>query len=464
MKKIILFGASSMGKTAYKKLHDEYKIVYYVDNDNKKWGNKLCDIEIISPARLLSLKDNNEVVITSQYDVAIANQLIEMGIKKFGVFNGDLNKIDFFDYSKIDSINKKNNKIALIMSNNSGSNTYALYKMVPSEINKKYEIVLINENSKDNNYYLDLFESRLVAHTHSNYFSDEQLNIQLWHGFPLKTLSFMSKFPNSVKIQNNLHWNKLDAIVSYSQTYSTFINACYGVNGDKYFITGIPRNDLMIKADGKGQLSKLLNISLETKKVIFYMPTFRESIYGLKSGDKYNFNILDVKDFDISEFDAFLETLGLVLVLKFHPFHAVQAIDHIKRKRLKNFYALEDKELMEINLDLYEVINAADLLITDYSSIYFDYLLLDRPIIFTPIDLEKYKNNTGFLAEPYDFWAPGPKCYTFEQLTEEILKCLNDNGYYQKERQTICNIVHHYKDANSSERVWKLIDELMENS
>jgi len=144
MKKIILFGASSMGKTAYKKLHDEYKIVYYVDNDNKKWGNKLCDIEIISPARLLSLKDNNEVVITSQYDVAIANQLIEMGIKKFGVFNGDLNKIDFFDYSKIDSINKKNNKIALIMSNNSGSNTYALYKMVPSEINKKYEIVLMN--------------------------------------------------------------------------------------------------------------------------------------------------------------------------------------------------------------------------------------------------------------------------------------------------------------------------------
>lgn len=461
MKKIILFGASSMGKTAYKKLHDEYKIVYYVDNDNKKWGNKLCDIEIISPARLLSLKDNNEVVITSQYDVAIANQLIEMGIKKFGVFNGDLNKIDFFDYSKIDSINKKNNKIALIMSNNSGSNTYALYKMVPSEINKKYEIVLINENSKDNNYYLDLFESRLVAHTHSNYFSDEQLNIQLWHGFPLKTLSFMSKFPNSVKIQNNLHWNKLDAIVSYSQTYSTFINACYGVNGDKYVITGMPRNDLLLNSNGKKLLSEVLDVDLIGKKIVFYMPTFRKTIYGQENGVADKFNILDVDDFDYKDFDNFLRKNNILLILKYHPFHVEQAKDFLANKKVNNLYILEDNHLRDEEIDLYEVLNAADLLITDYSSIYFDYLLLERPIIFTPLDLEEYEKNRGFLLEPYDFWAPGPKCYTYGQLTEEIIKCLNDVSYYKIERETICNIVHHYKDANSSERVWDLIDNLM---
>lgn len=461
MKKIILFGASSMGKTAYKKLHDEYKIVYYVDNDNKKWGNKLCDIEIISPARLLSLKDNNEVVITSQYDVAIANQLIEMGIKKFGVFNGDLNKIDFFDYSKIDSINKKNNKIALIMSNNSGSNTYALYKMVPSEINKKYEIVLINENSKDNNYYLDLFESRLVAHTHSNYFSDEQLNIQLWHGFPLKTLSFMSKFPNSVKIQNNLHWNKLDAIVSYSQTYSTFINACYGVNGDKYVITGMPRNDLLLNSNGKKLLSEVLDVDLIGKKIVFYMPTFRKTIYGQENGVADKFNILNVDDFDYKDFDNFLRKNNILLILKYHPFHVEQAKDFLANKKVNNLYILEDNHLRDEEIDLYEVLNAADLLITDYSSIYFDYLLLERPIIFTPLDLEEYEKNRGFLLEPYDFWAPGPKCYTYGQLTEEIIKCLNDVSYYKIERETICNIVHHYKDANSSERVWDLIDNLM---
>ena len=461
MKKIILFGASAMGKTAYEKLQDEYNIIFFTDNDKEKWGNKLCDVKIISPDSLLSLKDNSEIVITSQYDVAIASQLMKMGIKKFGVFNGDLNKIDYIDYSKVDNINKKNNKIVLIMSNNSGSNTYALYKMIPDEINKKYEVVLINEKNRDNNYYLDLFESKLVVHTHSNYFDDTQINVQLWHGFPLKTLSYMSRFPDNVKNKNNRYWNKLEAIASYSQTYSTLMNACYGVNGNKYFIIGMPRNDLMIIADGKKELSKLLDISLENKKVIFYMPTFRESIYGLKNGAKDYSNILNVRDFDIKKFDTFLETLDLIMILKFHPFHVEQAIDYIRSKRLKNIYALEDTKLMETSLDLYEVINTSDILITDYSSIYFDYLLLDRPIIFTPLDLEEYKKNTGFLVEPYDFWAPGPKCYTLEQLTDEITKCLKDDDYYKKERETICNIVHHYKDANSSERVWRLIDKLM---
>ena len=75
--------------------------------------------------------------------------------------------------------------------------------------------------------------------------------------------------------------------------------------------------------------------------------------------------------------------------------------------------------------------------------------------------MEEYEKDRGFLVEPYDFWAPGQKCYNLEQLTEEITKCLNDDNYYKKEREAICNIVHHYKDANSSKRVWKLIDELM---
>lgn len=67
-------------------------------------------------------------------------------------------------------------------------------------------------------------------------------------------------------------------------------------------------------------------------------------------------------------------------------------------------------------MDFYNILNAVDILITDYSSIYFDFLLLDRPIIFTPIDYEEYKHNRGFLLEPFDFWAPGDKCFCYEDL------------------------------------------------
>ncbi len=63
----------------------------------------------------------------------------------------------------------------------------------------------------------------------------------------------------------------------------------------------------------------------------------------------------------------------------------------LQTKKTDNLHILEDNYLRDKRLDLYEVVNAADLLITDYSSIYFDYLLLDRPIIFTPLDLEEYR-------------------------------------------------------------------------
>ena len=194
---------------------------------------------------------------------------------------------------------------------------------------------------------------------------------------------------------------------------------------------------------------------LTDKKVIFYMPTFRKTVFGEQNGQEDQYNLLDIPGFDEKRFADYLEKNHIAFVIKYHPVHVYQD------KKVKNVHILKDDHLRDKDLELYEIINAADLLITDYSSIYFDYLLLDRPIIFTPLDLEAYTENRGFLLEPYDFWAPGPKCYNFEQLTAEITRCLNDNSYYQKERETICNIVHHYKDANSSKRVWKVIDELM---
>ena len=112
-------------------------------------------------------------------------------------------------------------------------------------------------------------------------------------------------------------------------------------------------------------------------------------------------------------------------------------------------------------MDLYKIINAVDLLITDYSSIYFDFLLLDRPIIFTPMDLDEYRSNPGLLLEPYEFWTPGYKCLNQSDLQEKILLELRDGGSYGKERSVIKNIVHKYQDAYSTKRVLDLIHEIM---
>lgn len=463
MENIILFGASQLGKIAYSCLKDRYNVIKFVDNDRNKWGKKLCEVEIVSPDYLYSLKENSFVVISSQYDVAIAQQLMQMGIMQFGVFKGDLNRVDFFDYCNLSYLKKKSNKISLITKNYSGSNSYALYKLIPAEYASEYEIVLLNEKIKKENYYLDVIESKLVIHNdyHSTYFNENQINVQLWHGFPLKTLSYMSKLPEHIKKITNMEWQKLDVIASYSCTYNTVLNACFGIDGNKYKITGMPRNDFLFVSKGRENLSRLLKINLDYKKIIMYMPTFRESVYGLLTGDSNKYSILDMPGFDLKLFDKYLETLGLIVILKYHPINAQSVLERIKSNRLQNIYVLDETKLQEENMDIYEVLNAVDILVTDYSSVYFDFLLLDRPIIFTPLDIEEYRRNVGFLLEPYDFWTPGPKCFTYDDLISSIEKCLNDDGYYKKERETICNIVHHYKDANSSQRVWQLVDELM---
>ena len=127
-KKVVLFGASTNGTVAYRNLKHKYNVFYFIDNDNKKWGGQLEGIRIMSPDILISSPNEYNVIITSQYDVAIAEQLINIGVRKFGVYDANNNVVKCYDYSNLKNIVRKKNKISLIMNNNSGSNTYALYK------------------------------------------------------------------------------------------------------------------------------------------------------------------------------------------------------------------------------------------------------------------------------------------------------------------------------------------------
>lgn len=462
MKKVVLFGASKMGEIAYERLKYRYDIICFTDNDKAKWGKTLKGIKIIEPGKLIPLSEDSEIIIASRYDVSIAKQLIEMNIKRFGVLQLNFDDVKFYNYNMIKKSDKE--KIALVMNNNSGSNTYALYKNIPEEINNKYEVSLVNLNERKSSYYLDLIRSKMIVRTHCEdfYYDNSQINIQLWHGFPLKGLCYMNKYTNQiVKDKKHKQWANTSAIASYSQTYSTLINACYGLKENKYEITGMPRNDLLLTSNGRQNLSNVLGIDIGNKKVILYMPTYRHSIYGEINGNAGEFNVFEVDKINEATLDDFLEKLGVIMIFKFHPLQIREAAKVIKEKKLKNIFVIEDNNLVENDLDFYEIVNAADILITDYSSIYFDYLLLDRPIVFTPLDFEEYEKNRGFLLEPLDFWLPGPKCKNFNELKMEIEKSLTDGEYYKKERKIIRDIVHRYKDANSSKRVWKLIENLM---
>ncbi|NLM97166.1 MAG: hypothetical protein GX175_06110, partial [Halanaerobiaceae bacterium] len=403
------------------------------------------------------------------YDVQIAKQLFELGIKKFEVAElySDKNSntkviLKEFNYYGIGNL-YNSNKIVLIGENASGSNTLALYKMMPDYIHSRYDVKYIKKYSKTEDYYKDLLTSGLVVGTFgpSNY-DKEQTSVELWHGFPLKGLGNSSK----VNVEDlefvSEQWNSIDIIASYSYLYNVVMSSSFWINSNKFYITGMPRNDFLFNSNGKEILSDLLEISLENEKVIFLVPTFRESVYQNKSNKfKAWYEILGIRIFQDSKLNDFLTANNMKLILKLHPFEEKLFLNNLDEDN-NNIFILKNKLLEDKTIDLYEILNAADLLITDYSSVYFDYLLLNRPIIFIPFDFEEYRKIRGFLLEPYDLWTPGPKVFNQADLEKEILKSLDNINYYQNEREYICNFIHYYKDGNASELVWNIIKGKME--
>jgi CDP-glycerol glycerophosphotransferase (TagB/SpsB family) len=300
-------------------------------------------------------------------------------------------------------------------------------------------------------------KSKVIVTTHGGRkLRGNTIHIELWHGFPTKKTGLMEKrfqrWPGS----------KPDIFCSYSDFGTVLRNACVGLSISRYVVTGAPRNDYLLTADGKKNLEKLFGMSLEGKRVIIFAPTFRFTYYeDFVEGNKSYDNFFGFKEFNMQKFLSFLEEIDTVLFLKLHPNEEWLFVDHFKRFGSDRMRIIESAILKRERTDFYKLLNGADLLITDYSSIYFDWLLLDRPVVFTPVDLKEYKETRGGWLLDYDFWAAGPKCVDQESLQREVKKSLEDPSYYRPERQLVLKLVHQYRDANSTKRVLELIQKAL---
>ncbi len=263
-----------------------------------------------------------------------------------------------------------------------------------------------------------------------------QVYVNLWHGMPLKAMGYAENNPRILPPNSN------DAnyyLIATSITMRNALAACFNQDPRRIHVTGQPRNDKIFKGCSKNLIKRP-----EYKTIILYAPTYRE-----------NGSNPILADFDKERFQNFLREHEILFIVKFHPLEEAYALEFFKD--MANVILLKDQMLQEHQIDIYDILPCADILVTDYSSIYFDFLLLDRPIIFTVPDLEDYRRRRGFILEPYDFWMPGPKVKSFSEFLEEIEKSLKDPGYYLEERKTINDLVNHYKDDRSSERVYKLV-------
>ncbi|MGE7761831.1 CDP-glycerol glycerophosphotransferase family protein [Peribacillus sp. NPDC097895] len=239
-------------------------------------------------------------------------------------------------------------------------------------------------------------------------FKKQVICVQVWHAagaikqFGAKDPSIQTRSAGARKRFLEVY-RKFDYITAGSERMAEIFQESFQLPSSHILRTGIPRTDFFFNdASKKAARSSLLakHPELEHKKIMLYAPTFRND--GLNSGEI---------GLDLELLYKKLQGENYALLLKLHP--AVKA-EHDFQHQFPGF-------VYPVSSDFHvnELLISTDLLITDYSSIPFEFSFLNRPMIFFAYDLEKYVQERGFW-EDYSSSMPGPVVSTTEELLKKI--------------------------------------------
>lgn len=278
------------------------------------------------------------------------------------------------------------------------------------------------------------------------YKKSEQIILSTWHGTPLKKLVFdMDNVTSANKnykkdfYNQSRNWDYLIAANKYSEN---IFESAFMFPKEKILTYGYPRNDILSNHSKKYKEQIKQDLGLpDSKKVILYAPTWRDDEFH--SAGKYKFKLqLDL--------ERLSRELGeeYIIVLRMHYFIS----DNLDLTGYEEF-AYDFSKYNDIN-DLYI---ASDILITDYSSVFFDYSILRKPILFYTYDLEKYKNMLrGFYIDVTKD-LPGPLLLSNDEVINSIKNIDDINENYKNKYNQFYNKFCYLEDGKASERVVKTV-------
>lgn len=310
------------------------------------------------------------------------------------------------------------NENVVKMLNDEGYEAYMYHSLKGIWFALRGKVYLFDNYSKDINFWQ----------------SGGAMKVNLWHGIPLKKIQHdnvfdkfrhpkniwekLRNFPRNISDEKPNHY-----VLTTSENLREIFSSAFKTKN--VLVSEYPRNQVLISDDIKNvyldeekrdrkKIISFLNKKNngKNKRMIFYMPTFRKS------------ETLFFENFDKNDFQKFLAENTLLFCIKLHP----------KSKLNEEFKNIQSENIVVINKDAdpYVFLKLADVLITDYSSIYFDYLLLDRPIIFFAYDLKEYLSDSREMYFDYDEFTPGEKVWDYQELKNSIAKIIENNSDYQK--------------------------------
>lgn len=276
-------------------------------------------------------------------------------------------------------------------------------------------------------------------------FRDDQYAFFLMHGAALKRVKGHYVVPNEM----------LDDILSFSHYLAPLEEACMGCDPAKMRVLGFPRNDMLLTSNLD---THELFHDREFTKLIYWMPTFRQHKNGSVCSTSIALPIIYNEQI-AEEVNEAARKAGVLVVLK--P-HFAQDVSRLMAINLSNLVLINDAFLAEHHVMNYELMGKADALLTDYSSVYHDYLLLNRPIGLCWDDYEEFARREGFVVDVDTVLAPGEKIYTTEDLCGFINRLAAGEDRLREVRTEVRNMIHDYQDADSSRRVVDYIESQLE--
>lgn len=271
--------------------------------------------------------------------------------------------------------------------------------------------------------------------------------IQTWHGTPLKKLALdmddvsMSGETDIETYKKNFYDNAQtwDYLISQNSYSSEIFRSCFAFQKSMLEV-GYPRNDVLLNSDHTyiNTLKKQLGLPMD-KKIILYAPTWRDDEFY--ENGKYKFN-------PKLDFELIRQSLGdeYIMLVKYHYL----VMERINWEEFRGFIYEFD-----LSYEISQLYLVADLLITDYSSVMFDYSLLKRPMLFYAYDLGKYKNNLRGFYFDFEEEAPGPIALTTKELIQDIIDY--DIEKYKDKYDRFSKKYNLVDDGNASKKVVEVI-------
>jgi CDP-glycerol glycerophosphotransferase (TagB/SpsB family) len=293
-------------------------------------------------------------------------------------------------------------------------------------------------------YFYNLYSDDINYYTSGN-----AVMVNLWHGIPLKKIEFdiyigaQSKMFNSIfspiyRFFKPYIFRNPNYVLSTSIEVSKLFTSAFRVSKQQCLELGYPRCDVLFKENNTEILRQLDYIKGD--KIIVYMPTWRDQ----------NKNFINEALPDLNQLNHVLEKNHSRMIIKLHP----------NTKSINDSYS--NIIFIDSKIDIYALLPHSDLLITDYSSIYFDYLLLNKEIIFYPFDYDMYMQVDRDFYFDYEAITPGIKVDTFSNLLDSLDNM--DKLQYKEERKKLKNKLWCFQDGHASARVYSYFENKINSS